>query len=227
MTANPQLAERLIDLADRSDLDPVVLLPLLKRLAAGEPINIADLAADVDLDVAALRARLAAAPDTEFDEDGHIIGLGLTLRPTPHRLTLAGQELYTWCAFDTLVFPALLGQTARVESTAPDGTVIRMTVTPDAVTRIEPASAVMSVLPPAGDAPIRTGFCNQVHFFTAPEDAAEWLADHPEAQVIPVAEAHRLATELATNIASLAARCEASPATDSCDAPRGGNSCCC
>lgn len=228
MTTNPQLAERLTDIAgDRSDLDPVVLMPLLKLLAAGEPVNIADLAADVDLDVAALRARLTAAPDTEYDEDGHIIGLGLTLHPTPHRLTVAGQELYTWCAFDTLVFPTLLGQTAQVESTSPNGTMIRLTVTPGAVTGIEPASAVMSVLAPVGEASIRTAFCNQVHFFASPEDAAGWLADHPDAQVIPVVEAHRLATELATTIASTAARGEARPAAGSCSAPSGSHPCCC
>lgn len=227
MTTNLQLAESLVDLADdHSDLDPVVLLPLLKLLAAGEPVHIADLATDVDLDVASLRARLAAAPDTEYDEDGHIIGLGLTLHPTPHRLTLAGQELYTWCAFDTLVFPALLGQTARVESTSPGGTVVRLTVTPDVVTRTEPASAVMSVLAPAGEASIRTAFCNQVYFFASPEDASGWLAEHPEAQVIPVVEAHRLAIELAANIASAADRGEARPTTGSCSAP-SSHSCCC
>lgn len=36
---------------------------------------------------------------------------------------------------------------------------------------------------------IRSSFCNQVHYFTSPEDAAGWLAEHPAGQVLPIAEA--------------------------------------
>lgn len=59
---------------------------------------------------------LADLPDLETDVQGHIVGSGLTLRPTPHRFTIDGRQLYTWCALDTLIFPAVLGQVATVEA---------------------------------------------------------------------------------------------------------------
>jgi alkylmercury lyase len=59
---------------------------------------------------------LADLPDLETDEQGRIVGSGLTLRPTPHRFALDGRQLYTWCALDTLIFPVVLGQGATVES---------------------------------------------------------------------------------------------------------------
>jgi alkylmercury lyase len=51
---------------------------------------------------------LARVPDTEFDAQGQIVGWGLTLLPTPHRFVLPERPLFTWCAFDTVLFPPLL-----------------------------------------------------------------------------------------------------------------------
>ncbi|WP_458040883.1 MULTISPECIES: organomercurial lyase MerB [Bacteria] len=196
-TPSRRLLERLAD-SGQNGLDPVVLIPLLKLLAHGEPVEVADLAAAAGLSDTEVRARLAAVPDTEYDDAGRIVGQGLTLRPTPHRLTVDGQELYTWCALDTLIFPTLLERAARVESvSAASGQPITIAVEPDRVTRVGPATAVVSVLNPDG-ASIRSSFCNQVHFFTSNEDAADWLADHPEGQVLPVADAYQLATDLTT-----------------------------
>ena len=45
---------------------------------------------------------------------------------------------------------------------------------------------------------IRSSFCNQVHYFTSDEDAAGWLAEHPRAEVVPVAVAYRIGTDLTT-----------------------------
>ena len=44
------------------------------------------------------------------------LGWELTLRPTPHGFNVDGKQLYTWCALDTLFFPAVIGRPARVES---------------------------------------------------------------------------------------------------------------
>jgi alkylmercury lyase len=185
-------------------LDTDILLPLLRLLAQGDPVPIEGLAKATGLDPAAVRERLAAVPDTEYDEAGAIIGQGLTLRPTPHRFTVDGQELYTWCALDTLIFPTLLGRPARVESvSAGNGAPIRLRMDPaNGVTGLEPATAVVTVLNPEEPGSIRSSFCNQVHFFTDPEDSRDWLAEHPAGQALPVTEAYALGRSLASTFAA-------------------------
>lgn len=90
----PNFLDRLT-IPEESGLDPTMLVPLLRLLAAGEPVTVEALAAAVGLPVDEVTRRLAAVPDTEYDEQGRIVGQGLTLRPTRHRFTVAGQELYT------------------------------------------------------------------------------------------------------------------------------------
>ncbi|MCQ4438245.1 organomercurial lyase, partial [Clostridioides difficile] len=51
---------------------------------------------------------LEQAVSTEWDDYGNVVGYGLTLRETPHTFEVDGRRLYTWCAFDTLFFPALI-----------------------------------------------------------------------------------------------------------------------
>ena len=194
------------DLTDRltrseeTGLDPGLLIPPLRLLVDGDLVTLDQLAAASGRPLDDVRRGLAAVPDTEYDDQGRIIGQGLTLRPTPHRFTVAGEELYTWCALDTLIFPTLLERTASVESVSPtSGEPIRVTIDPVAgVTSVEPATAVVSLVNPDQITSIRSSFCNQVHYFTSDEDAAGWLAEHPRAEVVPVAVAYRIGTDLTT-----------------------------
>lgn len=198
MPTTDDFVERLADI-NQTGIDATVLVPLLKLLAAGEPVEITTLAAETGHSVEDVRARLAAVPDTEYDDAGRVVGQGLTLRPTPHRFTVDGQELYTWCALDTLIFPALLERGARVESvSAATGQPVRLTVEPDGVTGVDPATAVVSVINPDDVTSIRSSFCNQVHFFSSADDAAGWLSRHPGGEVLTVAEAYRLGAALTT-----------------------------
>ena len=87
--------------------------PLLVLLARGEPVSVDDLTAATELPACEVQVMLADLPDLETDEQGRIVGSGLTLRPTPHSFTIDGRQLYTWCALDTLIFPAVLGQCHR------------------------------------------------------------------------------------------------------------------
>jgi alkylmercury lyase len=106
--------------------------------------------------------------------------------------------LWTWCALDTLIFPAVLGSTARIESPChATGTPIRLTVGPAGVTDVDPPTAVVSIVTPGDMASVRASFCNQVHFFASPDAAEHWLGEHPEASVVPVADAHQLGVALA------------------------------
>ena len=199
MTDNAtQLTERLT--SSETGMQPWLWLPLMRLLAQGDPVGIDDLAATTGRPVDEVRSALAAMADTEYDGSGRIIGQGLTQRATQHRFEIDGEQLYTWCALDTLIFPTLLERAASVESVSPtSGEPIRVTIDPVAgVTSVEPATAVVSLVNPDQITSIRSSFCNQVHYFTSDEDAAGWLAEHPRAEVVPVAVAYRIGTDLTT-----------------------------
>ncbi|WP_103382798.1 organomercurial lyase MerB [Pseudonocardia dioxanivorans] len=175
---------------------------LLRRLATGHPGSLDDLAQATGRHRDEVRNALAALPDTEYDEHGRVVGHGLTLRETPHRFTVAGRQLYTWCALDTLIFPTVLDQPARVVSPTPGGGArVRLHVDPIAgVTALEPATAVVSVLIPDRCDSVRAAFCDQVHFFATPTTAQDWLTDHPGGTVLTVAEALELGRRLAQDL---------------------------
>ncbi len=80
----------------------------------------------------------------KFDKDGNIMGVGLTLIPTPHVYEVNSTKRYTWCAVDALLFPLMLKHAAHIESLDPvSGDKIQVTVTPDGVQKVEPADAVV------------------------------------------------------------------------------------
>lgn len=184
---------------DETGLDPTILVPLLRLLASGDPVEVTTLAATAGRTLEQTRAQLAKLPDTEYDDEGRVVGQGLTLRPTPHRFTLDGAELYTWCALDTLVFPLVLDRQAHVESVSPaSGQPIRLSAGPRGVRDVEPATAVLSLVNAADIATIRSSFCNQVHFFTSVSDARSWLETNPGGRVMPITDAFDFATQLTT-----------------------------
>ncbi|NUP25309.1 MAG: alkylmercury lyase, partial [Nocardia sp.] len=82
---------------------PWLFRPLLRLLAEGEPVALDRLAEAAGASADQVRRALAAEPDTEYDADGRVVGLGLTQNPTPHRVEIAGRTLYGWCAMDTLM----------------------------------------------------------------------------------------------------------------------------
>ena len=113
--------------------------PLLRLIARGRPVDLAELAAESAQPAPDLERILRAQPGTEWDDEGRLVGFGLSLRPTAHRYLVGGHTLYTWCATDTLFFTVILGTDAVAESTCPaTGQPIRLEITPDAVTSVSP-----------------------------------------------------------------------------------------
>ena len=134
--------------------------PLLRLLADGEPVSIEVLADAAVRPVDDICQTIASLPDIELDDQGRIVGYGLTLLETPHRFEVGEKRLYTWCALDTLVFPALLGRSARIESPCHGtGTPVRVTVEPTGVTSVDPATAVVSIVTLVDQASVRSAFC--------------------------------------------------------------------
>jgi alkylmercury lyase len=200
MAPADQLAQQL----DRS-LNPPgnggVFHAVLTLLAEGKPVPKAAVARALGLSEPDTERVLAEIPSLEFDEAGNIVGAYLSLRPTPHQFEIGGKQLYTWCALDTLIFPLLLGRTARVISPcAATGLPVRLRVGPKKVGDLEPASAVVSLQLFEGTRDVRNAFCRHSNFFASEEAAASWLRAHPAGWVLPVGQAHALARDLARRI---------------------------
>lgn len=185
--------EQSIDMID--GLDGVDLAPqAIRLLSAGEPVELERLAAAVGRSVGDVEAALRSAGGGERDDDGRLVGLGLTLRPTRHRFTLDGLTMFGWCASDTLMFPVILGRAGVVDSTCPEtGDAIHIELTPEGVGRLEPAAAVMTAVRPAGEIrDVRSMVCDHGHFYSSAGAARGWAGDHPDGFVRPIEEAVRL-----------------------------------
>lgn len=165
----------------------------MRLLAHGTPVTVAELATAPGVDVADV-SNAPAGRDVEYDDQHRIVGWGLTPIPTPHTYIVNGHHLYTWCAADTLLFPAILGSRAHIESRCPTtDTVIRLTVDPrTGVSDLSPATAVISIPGSQGmdTTRVRATACNPGRYFATAQAAEDWLAQYPDGTVLPVADAY-------------------------------------
>ncbi len=167
------------------------LFPYMWRLLAeGRPVPLDRLAGASGWPVEQVRRALSTHPSVEWDDQGRLVGFGLTLRPTPHKFTFEGRSIYGWCATDALMFPVLLNKAGIVESVCPaTRTSIRVEVTPDGVRSVDPAEAVVSeVRPNRAVADVRAEMCHLGHFFSSRDAAAAWFKAYPEGMLNTVAE---------------------------------------
>jgi alkylmercury lyase len=176
---------------------------IYRQLAEGQPVAPSRLAQALRVatrDVAELLNGPNLKPLTYADQQGWIIGFGgLAVQEMTHRFIVDGRTLYTWCAWDSLFIPGILGRKADVESPAPQsGARIRLTVAPNEVQHVEPRSAVMSFLLPSAETfqadalKAMTSFCHFIFFFPDSEAAAAWTASRPDTSVMSVSDAFEL-----------------------------------
>lgn len=160
----------------------------------GQPLAPVHLARRLQMSQENLAAHLARVPDTEFDTQGNIVGWGITLLPTQHQFRLKTRLLFTWCAFDTVLFPPLLQVEARVQSVCEaSGQPIAFVATPEGIADLTPSTSVLSLILPAERCDcVRGTFCQQSLFFQTEEAASPWMALHPEAVLLSVEEAAAL-----------------------------------
>ena len=170
---------------------------LYRLLAKGNPVSREELARAARLPVERVTELLAGWSGVFYEEE-RIIGFwGLTPRPfSNHLLKNGGRTLYGWCAWDTLFIPELIGSTDEVESTDPEtGQVVRMTVSPDGVTAVEPKDAVMSILEPTEKMreDVVASFCHYVYFFPSREIGEKWVGKNPGTMLMSIEDAFELA----------------------------------
>lgn len=182
---------------------------VLKILAKGKPATAKAVAHQAELPLSEVEEtfELIQKQGGEFDNMGNLVGLALTLNPTPHLFRVNGHDLFTWCSLDAMFIPGLLGTTAEVLSTCPvTNQSIKLTITPDGVADFSPATTVLSITVPGvscrrdDDAPEKpkTGpssdGCSQMYFFSSPEAAEEWLAGRSGIAIFTIEDAYRLAS---------------------------------
>ena len=178
-----------------------IVPPTLEVLARARPASPEEIAAASGKSPEEVRAALERFPSAEWDEQGRVVGLGLTLQLTPHRLELEGTTLFAWCALDALLFPVLLGRTASIESPCRrTGDLVHVEVTPAGIEMVEPPSAVVSLVTARDLADFRNISCNNTHFFSSPEAASRWSQKHPQATILPVEDAFRLGRLIAEGL---------------------------
>ena len=178
-----------------------VVPPTLDLLAGGKPASPEEIAAAAGKPQEEVRAALDRFPSAEWDEQGRVVGLGLTLQLTPHRLELEGRTLFAWCALDALLFPVLLSRPASIESPCRGtGEPVHIEVTPAGIEAVEPPSAVVSIVAACDLANFRRVSCNNTHFFSSPEAASRWLEKHPEASILPAEDAFRVGQLIAEGL---------------------------
>jgi alkylmercury lyase len=173
----------------------------ISLLADGKPATSTALAAATGISIEQAMTYIGTASRTGVEvEDGAIVGAALTLRPTPHRMRVRGNDLYTWCGFDALFLPIMLGERAEVGSTCPvSGTQIRLTVEADGtVSDASPAGVgvgivgqeVISCCAVSGPESV---ICTQMPLFASREAGERWLADHPGVAIVDLDDAREIA----------------------------------
>lgn len=177
------------------------LMAVLRELSKGRPVSRQVLAATLGWSPQRLAGLLEYASSTEYDDDRNIVGYGITLRQTAHAFEVDGRRLYTWCALDTLMFPALLRKSAAVFSRcASTGEPIVLSVAPHELRSVEPAGVVMSLLLPEASGDIRRSFCCNVHFFVSARESRNWVTNHPKLEIVGVEDAFRFGQSVAAQL---------------------------
>lgn len=180
-----------------------LLIRAWRNLSKGQPLTTRDIERiSDDLGIAHDQAAKFLRQVTERDSNDNIIGLvGLSLNQVwPHRFYVKGNSFRTWCAWDALFLPSMLGEDVVVECESPvSGKTVLLRFKPDAVESSYPEGAVVSIAtidPEVHDVSsleaIWSNFCHQVYFFPSREEADEWAAGKSNIAILTVEEAYEL-----------------------------------
>jgi alkylmercury lyase len=171
-------------------------LSIYRQLAVGAPVPLSAVAEALGRDEGEIVETLEQWPGVFRADDGRIVAfLGLALPEMAHRFRIDGRTLHTWCAWDALFLPTLIGQPAEVESQSPvSDEPVRLTVSPQRVEEVVPKETVVSMLAPTADFDdtVLMSFCHFVHFFPSAADAQPWLSEHTGTFLLTVDEAFEL-----------------------------------
>lgn len=197
MSAQKNLADKIVSAMPKlGSTERRIALGLYRLLAEGGPVPLARVAKSLNLSESYVRETLSEWPGVYYDDTSAVIGFwGLALTEMPHRLQVDGRTLYTWCAWDSLFIPGILGKKARVESADPlTREKVSLVVEAHGVKELKPRGAVVSFLAPKRnfDADVIQSFCHFVHFFGSRESGERWTSKHSGTLLLSVDEAYEL-----------------------------------
>ena len=213
MNLSPELeevsAQLLACLPTFDEEEQRVAVEIYRQLAKGTPLRQEPLARAMGVPSSQMAEELGrqnVQSMTHADESGDIVGFGgLAVVAMPHTFTVEGRTLYTWCAWDSLFIPRILGKQAEIETACPEtGATVRVTVTPTGIDKVIPSGARMSFLVPDqeifGEDVHRSmaRFCHFVYFFASSEAAATWTSKNPKTVVLSLEDAFELGDRMNT-----------------------------
>lgn len=215
-----RIAQQLVEyLRCQHEREEVLFQRVLRRLATGRPVEVSHLADTAGWGPGEVEEYLDGMSSIERDGVGRVVGWGLTLLPTAHRIQFQEHTLFTWCALDTLMYPVRLDRTAQVVSTCPITHLpITFSVSPLDIVDILPARAVMSLVLPLqqGDC-TRESFCVHSHFFSSAHAASLWQATYACALLFSMEDAAFLGHFVAKARLSMFSGIEGAEPLDSSD----------
>jgi alkylmercury lyase len=154
---------------------------LYKLLGRGAPVTPEQLGIGCNLSKGRIAQLLLEFPPTSlgFDEDGQVIAFGgLSLVPTHHRFDTENAGLHTWCVFDALFLPEILGKPATLVTHCPaSGTELTVELAPGEVRSASPSGCVMSIVSPDSKAccdNLRKAFYDHVNLFKDEQTFIAW-----------------------------------------------------
>jgi alkylmercury lyase len=186
-----ELADEMIALLDGWTDKWIGLIKIQKLLLEGKPLSLDRIASEFHL---AQKEATDLVEGAELDQEGNVVGFGLSIVPTPHSYQIDGRQFYVWCAFDAIMFPFLHQNIVRIESLDPiNGEKITLTSMPEGVQNVNPVTTVVSMVPGISSPEnIRSKFCNLTHFFTSEATASEYVAKHPGLVIVPIEQVFEL-----------------------------------
>lgn len=180
-----------------SEQEQQVSMHIYRSMAQVKPLSAKLIASSLGLSLELVTRILNGWNNIYYSNDGNIIGYwGLSLSKTKHRFEVDGHGLYTWCAWDALFIPKIIGKTAIVASVCPvTGYPIQLTISPDAIESAKPAGVVISFIKPEAakvQESIVTHFCHYVYFFSSENAGQRWVSGNPGTFLLSLIEAFAL-----------------------------------
>ena len=170
---------------------------LYRLLAAAEPVTFEAAATAIGTLSGEVEETLRSWPAVFFDGEDRVVGFwGLALAEMPHRLRVAGAEVFAWCAWDPLFLALIVGEleVATDDPVTGDTITYRIDINGGIRDLSHPTSALSLLRPDAPwDDNVMASFCHYVLQFIDADSARRWTADHPGTFVIGLADAAALA----------------------------------
>ena len=139
--------------------------------------------------------RLIPKKAVDYDENGNVLAFaGLSLNETVHQLTMESKVLYTWCGFDSLFIPLLLGKDAEISTISPNDERVSFSLKKGEFQGSEDiVMSLVSVSASAMREDVRVVFCHNVNFFPNIESGTRYIEQHDDLTLVSIKEALKLA----------------------------------